>query len=301
MCQAPVLKLPDFSKPFEVECDACGTCIGAVLVQEGRAVAFFSEKLSKSRLNYSTYDKEFYAMIRALEHWSHYLKVQPFVLYTDHESLKNIHGQQKLSPRHARWVEFLQTFNFAAKYKTGKTNVIADALSRRHNLLAILEARILGFEMVKHQYAEDSDFKDLYAACLQEPQGLFYVQQGFLFKGNRLCIPKTPLRTLLVKEVHEGSLGGHFGIQKTLDMLSQHFYWPKMLGTVGKYILRCESCIKAKVTFHKGEYIPLPTASKPWEHLSMDFVVALPRTQRGKDYIMVVVALVKKSLFVSCF
>ena len=93
-----------------------------------------------------------------------------------------------------------------------------------------------------------------------------------------MCIPKTPLRMLPVKEVHEGSLGGHFGIQKTLDTVSQHFFWPKMLGTIGKYILRCEACIKAKITFHKGEYITLSVASRPWEHLSMDFVVALPRT-----------------------
>ena len=70
-----------------------------------------------------------------------------------------------------------------------------------------------------------------------------------------------------VKEEHEGSLGGHFGIQKTLDMVSQHLYWPKMLGTVRKYILRCEACIKAKITFHKEEYIPLPVANKPWEQL----------------------------------
>ena len=107
MCKAPVLKLPDFSKPFEVECDAYGTGIGAMLTQEGRPIAFFSEKLNKSRLNYSTYDKEFYTMIRALENWSHYLKMQPFILYIDHESLKDIHRQNNLSPRHARWVEFL--------------------------------------------------------------------------------------------------------------------------------------------------------------------------------------------------
>ena len=120
MCQAPILKLPNFSQPFEVECDASGTGIAAVLLQEGRPIAYFSEKLHQSRLNYSTYDKEFYALVRALEHWLHYLRIQPFVLHTDHESLKYINGQKKLSLRHARWVEYLQTFDFVAKYKTGK-------------------------------------------------------------------------------------------------------------------------------------------------------------------------------------
>ena len=61
-----------------------------------------------------------------------------------------------------------------------------------------------------------------------------------------------------------------------------------MLGTIGKYILRCKACIREKITFHKGEYMPLPVANKPWKHLSMDFVVAFPRTRRGKDSIMVV-------------
>ena len=87
--------------------------------------------------------------MRALDHWSHYLRPQPFILHSDHESLRFIHGQKKLNSRHAKWVEFLQTFNFSSKYKSGKANVVADALSRRHNFLGVVEAKILGFELIK--------------------------------------------------------------------------------------------------------------------------------------------------------
>ena len=107
MCNTPILALPDFTKPFEVECGASGTGIGAILIQGGRPVAYFSEKLNSAKLNYSTYDKEFYAMVRALNHWSHYLRPQAFILHSDHESLRYINGQHKLNARHAKWVEFL--------------------------------------------------------------------------------------------------------------------------------------------------------------------------------------------------
>jgi len=92
LCEAPILVLPDFSKLFEVECDASGIGIGAVLIQDKKPVAYFSEKLNGAKLAYSTYDKEFYAMVRALMHWSHYLKPKPFVLHSDHEALKYIMG-----------------------------------------------------------------------------------------------------------------------------------------------------------------------------------------------------------------
>lgn len=89
LCTAPVIALPDFDKVFQVECDASGVGIGAVLSQEKRPIAFFSEKLSEARQKWSTYDQEFYAVFRALRQWEHYLVQREFVLFTDHQALKS--------------------------------------------------------------------------------------------------------------------------------------------------------------------------------------------------------------------
>lgn len=92
-----------------------------------------------------------------------------------------------------------------------------------------MECKLLGFEHLKELYPNDVDFKDLYLKCLQDTKGIFHIQEGFLFKENRLCVPNTSLTRILVREVHKGLLSGDFGIQKNLDMLAQHFYLPKML------------------------------------------------------------------------
>ncbi|KAL4333440.1 hypothetical protein GQ457_07G006470 [Hibiscus cannabinus] len=116
LTHAPLLTLPDFNKNFEVECDASGLGIGAVLSQEGRPIAYFSEKLSGATLNYPTYEKEMYALIRALETCQHYLWPKEFIIHTDHEALKHIKGQYKLNKRHAKRVEFVgETKEFVSR------------------------------------------------------------------------------------------------------------------------------------------------------------------------------------------
>ena len=126
---APLLLLPNFGKTFELESDASGVGIGGVLIQDGKPIAYFSEKLHGPVLNYSTYDKELYALVRSLETWRHYLWPKEFVIHSDHESLKYLRSQHNLNCRHAKWVEFIESFPYIIKHKKGKDNVIADALS----------------------------------------------------------------------------------------------------------------------------------------------------------------------------
>ena len=137
LTHAPLLQLPNFNKTLELECDASGITLGGVLLQDGKPVAYFPDKLSGPSLNYSTYDKVLYALVRTLETWQHYLWPKEFFIDSDHESLKHIKSQAKLNRRHAKWVEFIETFPYVIKHKKGKENVITDALSRHYTLLHI--------------------------------------------------------------------------------------------------------------------------------------------------------------------
>ena len=165
LTHAPLLQLPNFGKTFELECDASGVGIGGVLMQDGKPVAYSSEKLHGPVLNYSTYDKEFYALVRSLETWRHYLWPKEFVIHSDHESLKYLPSQNNLNRRHAKWVEFIESFPYVIKHKKWKDNVIADALSRRYTLLSQLDCRIFGLETIKEQYVHDDEFKDVIDNC----------------------------------------------------------------------------------------------------------------------------------------
>ena len=93
LTNAPILALPNFTKTFEIECDASNVSIEAVILQEGHPIAYFSEKIKGSYLNYSTYDKELYALVRALQNWQHYIFPKEFVIHSDHESLKYLKSQ----------------------------------------------------------------------------------------------------------------------------------------------------------------------------------------------------------------
>ncbi|KAK1601905.1 hypothetical protein QYE76_017610 [Lolium multiflorum] len=237
LTSAPLLALPDFNKQFEIECDASGIGIGGVLMQEGRPIAYFSEKLSGAKLNYPIYDKELYALIRVLEVWQHYLWPKEFIIHSDHEALKYLKAQSTLHKRLAKWVEFIESFPYIIKHKKGKDNIVADALSRKNMLLTQLDVKIPGLEILCDLYATDHDFAEPYRLCaLGKAWEKYHIHDGFLFRANKLCVPESSVRLLLLQESHAGGLMGHFGREKTLLMLADHFYWPKMRRDVDRYV-----------------------------------------------------------------
>ena len=135
-----LLMYPDFAKKFLVTTDASGTGVGAELSQindDGieRPVAFLSKKFQKSQKNYSTLDKELLGICVAVAYWDVYLKGRKFLIRTDHSALKYILGYSaKFNLRQSKWRAFLNQYDFEIEHIKGKSNVVADALSRlEHN------------------------------------------------------------------------------------------------------------------------------------------------------------------------
>ena len=139
LCSAPVLLIPDPSKPYTLNCDACQYAIGATIQQDHgnglQPIAYRSRKLTPAEINYDTREKEFMALVDACSHWRQYLHSElPFKLLSDHDSLKYHKTMPHLSGRLARWIEKMAEFNYTIDHIPGVKNVVADALSRRADL-----------------------------------------------------------------------------------------------------------------------------------------------------------------------
>ena len=243
--EAPVLQLLDFSKVFEVACDASNVGIGGVLNQEGNPIASFSEKLNEAKQKYSVYDKEFYVVVQALRYWCHYLLPSEFVLYFDHEALKYVNSRKKLNHCHGKWVYFLQEYTFVIKHKSGDENQVDDSLSRVIYILSSMAIEVVGFDFLKQGYGSCKDFSIIYATLLAEDLGGyldFSLHDGYLFKGTRLCLLNTSLREQVIWELHSRGAVGHFGKDKIIASIEDQFYWPSLKKDMARTISRCCTC-----------------------------------------------------------
>jgi hypothetical protein len=157
-------------------------------------------------------------------------------------------------------------------------------------------------------YIGDTNFKEAYEFWEnplmrdRSPWMKYLIQEGLLFTGNQLCIPKCSMRDNLLNEKHSGELVGHFGHDKTYAQLSSSYYWPGMRFFVKNFVDKCRIFQYAKGRKkNTGLYQPLPISNRPWDAISMDFFGGLQITQRGNDSIFVVVdRFSKMTHFIPC-
>ncbi len=154
--ESPYFTIPRLLKPFVLYTDASGTGLGAVLSQKDdenreRVIAYASRSLNKTEQNYGITDKECLAVIWAIKHFEQYLGLLPFQVVTDHSALKYLQTAKMPTGRRARWIMYLQQFDFEITYRPGKENKNADALFRTPE---IVECNFVGVETQEEEIEE---------------------------------------------------------------------------------------------------------------------------------------------------
>ncbi|WVZ84731.1 hypothetical protein U9M48_031723 [Paspalum notatum var. saurae] len=200
LTSAPVLAQLDITKPFDVYCDAFGSGLGCVLMQEGRVIAYASCQLRKHEVNYPTHDLELLAVVCALKKWRHYLLGNTCHIYTNHKSLKYIFTQPELNMRQRRWLELIKDYDLEVHYHSSKPNVVADALSRKAHcnfIEARPTVRLLCYEIGEidiqivqqaklYSLIVEPTIKDQIIAAQKQDKGMAHIREG-LDEKKRAC------------------------------------------------------------------------------------------------------------------
>jgi hypothetical protein len=320
---SPIMAAPDFSKPFVVQTDASATGLGAMLFQESDVgkviIQYASRSLSKTEQKYSTVERECLAILWAVEKFRPYVEGSKFKVVSDQRSLQWLKTARDPTGRLTRWSLRLQPYDFQIEYQTGKSNVVADALSR----LPVSSQEIVSAIV---QEVEVPDLQSISQAQQGDPcLGIVrdFLQQGTPFPNTRLggvarrmvsrcqirddvlyrvfptekegevyrILLPFALRKKVIVCFHASLVGGHLGAFKTLSRIKQSYTWAGMTKDVSSYVRTCHKC-----QLHKSETVPprgfmlypkqLP---QPWDTLAIDLAGPYPKSKSGNTFLLIIV------------
>lgn len=304
----PVLAIFDPSLPTEVHTDASALGYGAVLLQthdggHKQPVAYFSKVTQGAEPRYHSYELETLAVVKALQHFRHYLIGTKFKVVTDCNALKLTQRKKDLLPRVARWWMYLQDYDFDLEYRKGTALSHADYLSR--NPVNICEIRKpLNWAQIAQAADEETQtllqkHKDgeLDSSRYIVRNDVLYYKMDVVGEQSRfLCYVPKGHRLSLLRVFHDEHQ--HIGIDKTTDLVLKHFWFPKLRQFVRKYIQHCVVCLShKKVPCQPSQPIESwikPTA--PFETVHSDVLGPLPESNGFKYVVLIVDAFTKYCL-----
>jgi hypothetical protein len=245
-----------------------------------------------------------------LRTWRHYLLGNVVHIYTDHKSLKYIFTQPDLNMRQRRWLELIKDYELEVHYHPGKTNVVADALSRTGHCNYLPAVRSTGEgsitltptlrgEIIAAQ-KNDASMAHIKRRIQGDPKVACFREdaEGTLWFKDRLIVPsKEALKKKILDEAHTSRYSIHPGSTKMYHDLRQQFWWTRMKRETARYGLECHTCRKVKADYMKlgGLLQLLSIPDWKWDDINMDFIVGLSLTVRKFDSIWVIVDRLTKS------
>ena len=336
LISAPIMQTPDWNEPFEIMCDASDYAIGAVLGQRKdkrlHVIYYASRTLDEAQMNYATTEKEFLAVIFALDKFRSYLVGSKIIIYTDHAAIRYLLTKKDAKPRLLRWILLLQEFDLEIKDKKGTENVVADHLSRLENLKheqVLIDDEFQYDKLIAH--LEDTepdklmettlavssvpwyaDFVNYLAAGVLPPEltyqqkkkffhdlKQYYWDEPLLFKRGpdgifRRCVPEEEIENI-IKHYHSAPYGGHASTSKTCaKILQSGLYWPNLWKDVHATILKCDRC-QCTGNISRRDEMPQKGILEVeiFDVWGIDFMGPFPSSS-GNKYILVAVDYVSK-------
>jgi len=306
LVEAPVLKKPNFTSPFEVHCDASKLALGACLMQRGpddipHAVAYFSRKLRGPETRYPAIDIEALAVIEGVRAFDHYLYGNKFLIFTDHRPLTFVFHRRTKSPRMSKWSHELSNYQYKLLYKKGSSNHVPDCLSR----VANIDASALDPQKVRDAQLKDPLWREV-IQYLEEravprrklplPLEEFELINGILYHVrhlpdrllHQLVIPRE-LRDVALKLVHSSPLGAHSGVYRTYCKIRDLFYFPNLLRETRQFVRSCAVCQRRKgPAYRQAPMANAPDVNLPLERVSAD-LMDLHSSTSGNRYVLSIV------------
>ena len=295
--KCPILKFYDVTKPITIQSDASSTGLGAVLLQEGRPVAYSSRAMTETETRYAQIEKELLSIVFACKQFHCYIFGKPTLVLNDHKPLETIFKKPLYTCplRLQRMLLFLQWYDLEVRYERGSNMTLADTLSRAYTdppvpenisetdipinfVVAITEERESQLradtecelkvlkQIIMSGWPEDKSQIPVEALPYWKHRAELTIVDGFILKGNQIVIPPSSRKHLLYL-IHST----HLGIVKCKQRAREVVYWPNMSKEIEELIFNCEGCAMFQKQQSNQPLNPLPVPDVPFERISLDY------------------------------